>query len=106
MLDFIFKNLQKINTTINYFLGTMAPSPLIKMSLYLTGKNITFIPNQHELVETFKIIIEEITHLISTIPRLYEKFGLPAGGLKKFTEVIKTDVDSNKLQTLINAGTY
>lgn len=76
------------------------------MSLYLTGKNITFIPNQHELVETFKIIIEEITHLISTIPRLYEKFGLPAGGLKKFTEVIKTDVDSNKLQTLINAGTY
>ncbi|XP_046962283.1 dynein axonemal heavy chain 2 [Vanessa cardui] len=83
--------------------GTMAPSPLIKMSLYLTDKQITFIPSRHELLDTFTTIMEEIIHLISTIPRLYEKFGLPAGGLKKFTEVIKTDTDSNKLQSLINA---
>lgn len=87
-----------------FILGTMAPSPLIKMSLFLTGRNITYEPNNNDLRQTFNTILEEIIHVTSTIPRLYEKFGLPAGGLKKFKDVIQTDVDSNKLQSLIDAG--
>lgn len=74
------------------------------MNLFLTGKNITYVPNNSDLRETFNTILEEIIHLTGTIPRLYEKFGLPAGGLKKFRDVIQTDVDSNKLQSLIDAG--
>ncbi|CAH2077128.1 unnamed protein product, partial [Iphiclides podalirius] len=46
---------------------------------------------------------EEIIHIISTIPRIYEKFSLPAGGLKKFYEVIQVDADCNKLQALIDS---
>ncbi|CAG9579057.1 unnamed protein product [Danaus chrysippus] len=84
--------------------GTMAPAPLIKMNLYLSSINtIVYIPSRDELVDTFTTILEEIIHLIGTVPRLYEKFGLPAGGLKKFKEVILTDADSNKLQSLIDA---
>ncbi|XP_013149055.1 PREDICTED: dynein heavy chain 2, axonemal [Papilio polytes] len=83
--------------------GTMAPSPLIKMNLYLSGKRIVFIPTTYELRETFTTVLEEIIHIMSTIPRLYEKFSLPSGGLKRFCEVIKVDTDSNKLQALIDA---
>ncbi|XP_050668613.1 dynein axonemal heavy chain 2 [Leptidea sinapis] len=82
--------------------GTMAPSPLIKMNLYLSGKDIIYIPTKSEIAETFTTVLEEIIHIMGTIPRLFEKFGLPAGGLKKFTEVIRNDADSNKLQSLIN----
>ncbi|VVD00552.1 unnamed protein product [Leptidea sinapis] len=80
----------------------MAPSPLIKMNLYLSGKDIIYIPTKSEIAETFTTVLEEIIHIMGTIPRLFEKFGLPAGGLKKFTEVIRNDADSNKLQSLIN----
>lgn len=85
----------------------MAPSPLIKMNLYLSSINtIVYIPSRDELIDTFTTVLEEIIHLIGTVPRLYEKFGLPAGGLKKFKEVILTDADSNKLQSLIDAGIF
>ncbi|XP_068632350.1 dynein axonemal heavy chain 2 [Battus philenor] len=83
--------------------GTMAPAPLIKMNLYLSHAKIIFIPTTYELWETFTTILEEIIHIMSTIPRLYEKFSLPSGGLKRFCEVIKVDGDSNKLQALIDA---
>ncbi|XP_045494772.1 dynein axonemal heavy chain 2 [Colias croceus] len=82
--------------------GTMAPSPLIKMQLYLSGKNIVYLPSRTEIVDSFTTVLEEIVHILSTVPRLFEKFGLPAGGLKKFNEVIKTDADTNKLQSLID----
>ncbi|XP_038214645.1 dynein heavy chain 2, axonemal [Zerene cesonia] len=82
--------------------GTMAPSPLIKMQLYLSGKNIIYLPSKSEIVDSFTTVLEEIVHILSTIPRLFEKFGLPAGGLKKFNEVIKSDPDTNKLQSLID----
>lgn len=85
----------------------MAPSPLIKMDIYLSEKNrIIYDPTRHELEDTFTTVLEEIIHLLSTVPRLYEKFGLPAGGLKKFKEVITSDPDSNKLQNLIDTGRY
>ncbi|XP_052739543.1 dynein axonemal heavy chain 2 [Bicyclus anynana] len=83
--------------------GTMAPSPLITMNLYLSNENrIIYDPTRNELEDTFTTVLEEIIHLVSTIPRLYEKFGLPAGGLKKFKDVITSDTDSNKLQSLID----
>lgn len=87
-----------------FSLGTMAPPPLITMNLYLTGKNITYLPDEPELKDTFTTVLEEIIHLISTVPRLYEKFALPAGGMRKFYEVITIDHDSNKLQSLIDYG--
>nr|XP_049696661.1 dynein axonemal heavy chain 2 [Helicoverpa armigera] len=82
--------------------GTMAPSPLIKMDLYLTGKNITYIPTKIEIQDTFTTVLEEIVHIMSTVPRLFEKFSLPSGGLKKFYEAIALDQDCNKLQRFIN----
>ncbi|XP_050561707.1 dynein axonemal heavy chain 2 [Spodoptera frugiperda] len=82
--------------------GTMAPSPLLKMDLYLVGKNITYIPSKIEIQDTFTTVLEEIVHIISSVPRLYEKFSLPSGGLRKFHEVIATDPDCNKLQRFIN----
>lgn len=82
----------------------MAPSPLIKMNLYLSGKDIIFLPTRHELMDTFTTILDEIVHILTTVPRLYEKFALPAGGLKRFFEVLKTDADCNKLQSLIDSG--
>lgn len=82
----------------------MAPAPLINMNLVLSGTNIIYIPPQIVLRDTFDMILEEIVHIMSTIPRIYEKFTLPAGGLKKFWEVISNDPDCNKLQSLINDG--
>ncbi|KAG7305948.1 hypothetical protein JYU34_008511 [Plutella xylostella] len=82
--------------------GTMAPSPLIKMDLFLIDNNITYIPSRIEIYDTFTTILEEIIHIISTIPRLYEKFALPSGGLKRFYEVITDDNDINQLQSLID----
>lgn len=82
----------------------MAPSPLIKMNLFLSEKDIIYIPARFELLDTFNTVLEEVIHITSTIPRLFEKFALPAGGLKRFCEVIKVDADSNKLQYLIDEG--
>lgn len=82
----------------------MAPAPLITMNLYLSEKKIVFVPTNYELFDTFTTILEEIIHITSTIPRIYEKFSLPAGGLKKFFEVIQVDADCNKLQALIDSG--
>lgn len=82
----------------------MAPSPLIKMDLFLIDNNITYIPSRIEIYDTFTTILEEIIHIISTIPRLYEKFALPSGGLKRFYEVITDDNDINQLQSLIDIG--
>ncbi|CAF4893540.1 unnamed protein product [Pieris macdunnoughi] len=82
--------------------GTMAPSPLIKMSLYLSDKNIIYLPTRNEIVDTFTTVLDEIVHILSTMPRLFQKFGLPAGGLKNFSDVIQTDADTNKLQSLID----
>ncbi|KAM3963696.1 LOW QUALITY PROTEIN: dynein heavy chain 2, axonemal kl-2 [Aphomia sociella] len=83
--------------------GTMAPSPLIKMDLCLSNKIIIYLPSSHEIRETFTTILEEIVHITSTIPRLFEKFALPSGGLKRFYEAIQIDTDCNKLQSLIDA---
>ncbi|CAK1540781.1 unnamed protein product [Leptosia nina] len=83
--------------------GTMAPSPLIKMNLYLSDKNIIYLPTKNEISDTFTTVLDEIVHILSTMPRLFQKFGLPAGGLKNFTEVIQTDADTNKLQSLIDS---
>ncbi|KAJ2950232.1 hypothetical protein O0L34_g11594 [Tuta absoluta] len=82
----------------------MAPPPLIKMQLLLdeSSKDIIFLPGRYELRDTFNTVLEEIIHIIGTVPRLYEKFALPAGGMKKFSEVITTDPDSNKLQSLVD----
>lgn len=85
-------------------LGTMLPAPLINMNLVLFGKNIIYIPPKEELHDTFDTILEEIIHIMSTIPRIYEKFTLPPGGLKKFWEVISNDPDCNKLQSLVTEG--
>lgn len=74
------------------------------MNLYLVEKEILFLPNKNEIYDTFTTILEEIVHIMSTIPRLFEKFALPAGGLKRFLEVIQTEPDCNKLQSLIDAG--
>lgn len=82
----------------------MAPAPLITMNLLLSGKNIIYIPPNAELHDTFDTILDEIVHIMSTIPRIFEKFTLPAGGLKKFWEVIANDPDCNKLQSLISDG--
>ncbi|XP_053613118.1 dynein axonemal heavy chain 2 isoform X1 [Plodia interpunctella] len=82
--------------------GTMAPSPLIKMNLYLTDKEITHIPTSHEIRDTFTTILDEIVHIMSKVPRLFEKFALPGGGLKRFCEVIQVEPDCNMLQTLID----
>ncbi|XP_045516056.1 dynein axonemal heavy chain 2 [Pieris brassicae] len=82
--------------------GTMAPSPLIKMSLYLSDKIIIYLPTKNEIVDTFTTVLDEIVHILSTMPRLFQKFGLPAGGLKNFSDVIQTDADTNKLQSLID----
>lgn len=84
----------------------MAPAPLIKMNLYLTGKDIIFTPDRHEILDTFTTVFEEIVHILSTVPRLYEKFALPAGGLKRFCEALQVDPDCNKLQSLIDDGKY
>lgn len=94
----------KVMHFIYRFLGTMAPAPLITMNLVLSGKNIIYNPPKAELHDTFDTILEEIVHIMSTIPRIYEKFTLPPGGLKKFCEVIANDPDCNKLQSLINEG--
>lgn len=67
-------------------------------------KDIYFIPTRQEIQDTFTTVLEEIVHIMSTIPRLYEKFGLPAGGFRKFKDVIQSDPDTNKLQSLIDAG--
>lgn len=75
------------------------------MNLYLTGKEITYIPTKEHIKETFTTVLDEVVHILSTVPRLYEKFALPAGGLKKFYEVIQADQDCNKLQALIGDGT-
>ncbi|KAG6451923.1 hypothetical protein O3G_MSEX007393 [Manduca sexta] len=83
--------------------GTMAPSPLIKMNLYLVGKDIVYAPSRHEVLDTFTTVLEEIVHIMSTVPRLFEKFALPSAGLKKFWEAIQIDSDCNKLQALIDA---
>lgn len=82
----------------------MAPAPLINMNLYLSGTEISFVPNSLEIRDTFTTVLDEIVHIIGTIPRLYEKFALPAGGLKRFSEVIQVDPDCNKLQYFIEAG--
>ncbi|CAB3235267.1 unnamed protein product [Arctia plantaginis] len=82
--------------------GTMAPAPLIKMNLYLINKDIHYVPNRYEIMDTFTTILEEIVHIMTSIPRLYEKFGLPSGGTKKFYEAIQVDPDCNKLQTFID----
>lgn len=84
--------------------GTMAPSPLITMNLYLSDIEIIYIPARYEIRDTFTTVLEEIVHIMSTIPRLYEKFSLPSGGLKRFFEVIQDDADINKLQSLIDTG--
>ncbi|XP_037870398.1 dynein axonemal heavy chain 2 isoform X3 [Bombyx mori] len=83
--------------------GTMAPAPLIKMKLFLTGKDIVYVPTEQEIKDTFNSILEEIVHILSTVPRLFEKFALPAGGLRRFYEAIQIDLDCNKLQSLIDA---
>lgn len=82
----------------------MAPAPLIKMSLYLIKKDIHYVPNRHEIMDTFTTILEEIVHIMTSVPRLHEKFGLPSGGTKKFYEAIQIDPDCNKLQTFIDDG--
>lgn len=93
-----------LNIFLFISLGTMLPAPLINMNLVLSGKNIIYIPPKVELRDTFDTVLEEIVHIMSTIPRIYEKFTLPPGGLKKFWEVISNDPDCNKLQSLINQG--
>lgn len=82
----------------------MAPSPLLKMNLYLSGKEIKYVPPKVEVQDTFNTVFEEIIQILSTVPRLFEKFGLPAGGLKKFYEAIVTDQDCNRLQKYIDDG--
>ncbi|KAJ8721220.1 hypothetical protein PYW07_001995 [Mythimna separata] len=82
--------------------GTMAPSPLLKMNLYLSEKDIKYAPPKMEIQDTFNTVFEEIIQILSTVPRLFEKFGLPAGGLRKFYEAIVTDQDCNKLQKYID----
>lgn len=84
--------------------GTMAPSPLIKMNLFLVDKDIIYIPTKQEIQDTFTTVLDEIVHIMSTVPRLFEKFALPAGGLKRFYEAIQIDSDCNKLQSLIDSG--
>lgn len=98
------KHFQNDNYMLLCILGTMAPSPLIKMNLYLVKASIVYIPNRYELMDTFTTILDEIVHIMSTIPRLFEKFALPAGGLKKFYEAIQVDPDCNKLQAYIDEG--
>ncbi|RVE54736.1 hypothetical protein evm_000503 [Chilo suppressalis] len=86
--------------------GTMAPSPLIKMKLYLTDKDIIYLPDKNEIEDTFTTFFEEIIHIMSTVPRIFEKFALPSGGLRKFKEVLQMDTDSNKLQSLIDTEVH
>lgn len=81
----------------------MAPAPLIKMKLILLD-DIKYIPVKSEIIDTFMMVLEEIVHITATIPRLFEKFALPAGGLKRFQEVVRNDTDCNELQNLINQG--
>lgn len=83
----------------------MAPSPLLKMDLYLSGKEILYVPPKYEIEDTFTTVLEEIVIIMATVPRLYEKFSLPQGGLKKFYEAIVMDQDCNKLQKFIDDGT-
>ena len=84
----------------------MAPSPLIKMNLYLSGKEILYIPTKLEIQDTFTTVLEEIVIIMATVPRLYEKFGLPSGGLRKFYEAVCADKDCNMLQKLISDGNF
>ncbi|CAG9785840.1 unnamed protein product [Diatraea saccharalis] len=86
--------------------GTMAPSPLIKMKLYLRDKEIIYLPDKNEIEDTFTTFLEEIIHVMSTVPRIFEKFALPSGGLRRFKEVLQMDTDCNKLQSLIDAEIY
>ncbi|XP_041988681.1 dynein axonemal heavy chain 2 isoform X2 [Aricia agestis] len=83
--------------------GTMAPAPLIKMNLYLSKSEIFFEPTRFDIEDTFAAVYEEMLHIMGAVPRLYEKFSLPSGGLKRFQEIIQQDADCNQLQTLINA---
>lgn len=82
----------------------MAPSPLIKMDLYLTNTEIIYVPTKDQVRDTFTTVLDEIVHILSTVPRLFEKFALPSGGLRRFYECIQTDQDCNKLQSLIDTG--
>lgn len=91
-------------TILDQITGTMAPSPLIKMNLFLVDKDIIYIPTKQEIQDTFTTVLDEIVHIMSTVPRLFEKFALPAGGLKRFYEAIQIDSDCNKLQSLIDSG--
>jgi hypothetical protein len=84
----------------------MAPSPLIKMNLYLTGKDVTYLPSRNEIQYSFSTILQGIILIMDSIPRLFEKFSLPAMGLRRFCDVIRVDTDSNKLQSLIDEGLY
>lgn len=82
----------------------MAPSPLIKMSLYLSGKEILYVPTKLEIQDTFTTVLEEIVAIMATVPRLFEKFSLPSAGFCKFYEAVAADKDCNMLQKLINEG--
>ncbi|KOB74866.1 putative 1-beta dynein [Operophtera brumata] len=72
------------------------------MNLYLVGRDIIYTPSNHEVQDTFLTVLDEIVHIMTTVPRLFEKFALPAGGLKRFCDVIQNDSDCNKLQALVD----
>lgn len=65
---------------------------------------IEFVPTQDAVLSTFVGVLPSILHLMDELPRLYERFKLPAAGLRRFRTVIERDAEIKGIQDHITEG--
>lgn len=83
---------------------SVGPLPLIRMKIILNNLKIEFVPTQDAVQSTFVGVLPSILQLMDELPRLYERFKLPAAGLRRFHNVIERDPDIKGIQDLITEG--
>nr|CAD7568025.1 unnamed protein product [Timema californicum] len=82
--------------------GVSGPSPFISLSILLVDLKLTFSPTIQEISGLVRNVKQQLVHSLRPIPRLHEKFRVPANHLVAFHESIDKDNECVKIQNLIN----
>nr|CAD7438227.1 unnamed protein product [Timema bartmani] len=82
--------------------GVSGPSPFISLSILLVDLKLTFSPTIQEISSMVRNVKQKLVHSLRPIPRLHEKFRVPANHLVAFHESIDKDNECIKIQNLIN----
>nr|CAD7395753.1 unnamed protein product [Timema poppensis] len=82
--------------------GVSGPSPFISLSILLVDLKLTFSPTIQEISGMVRNVKQQLVHSLRPIPRLHEKFRVPANHLVAFHESIDKDNECVKIQNLIN----